>query len=151
MTAAALHVNGGSGQPVSALDRQVLAAGGRGRVKTWWRGGAGESAEPIPEDTCLDFRAAKSAVQALIAFMGGAIPRIRIARLRLYASTCKLISVLTCGIVVVRRCVAPIQALSVPKGCSAVWRLILDARGVRISRLCIASSTFSCSHRAMRR
>src|SRR5271169_3819675 len=83
--------------------------------------------------------------------MSGAIPRICIARFMLYASTCKLISVLTRGIVLVRKCVAPIQALSVPKGCSTVWRLILDARGVRFSRRCIASRTFSCSHRAMRR
>src|ERR1022692_425133 len=93
----------------------------------------------------------KKGIQALIAAMSGAIPRICIARFRLYARTCKLISVLTRGNVLVRKCVAPIQALSVPKGCSTVCRRMRDALGVRFKRLCIASSTFSCSHRAMRR
>jgi hypothetical protein len=85
--------------------------------------------------------------QSLIAAMRGAIPRICIARLRLYASTCKLISVLTRGKVLVRKCVAPIHALSVPKGCSTVWRRIRAARGVRFSRFCIVSNTSSCSQR----
>jgi len=57
--------------------------------------------------------------------------------------------VLTRGIVLVRKCVAPIQAFSVPKGCSTVWRLILDARGVRLAAFA-SLETFSCSHRAMR-
>src|SRR5208283_4592121 len=37
----------------------------------------------------------KKGIQALIAAMSGAIPRIYIARFMLWASTCKLISVLT--------------------------------------------------------
>ena len=47
--------------------------------------------------------AAMKAVQARIAFMSGAIPTTRIARFRLYARMCKLISVLTRGIVLVRK------------------------------------------------
>ncbi len=38
--------------------------------------------------------------------MSGAVPRICIARFMLYASTCKLISVLTRGTVLVEKCVA---------------------------------------------
>ena len=45
----------------------------------------------------------KKGIQALIAAMSGAIPRICIARFMLYANTCKLISVLTRGIVLVRK------------------------------------------------
>src|ERR1700730_18102771 len=81
----------------------------------------------------------------------GATPKIFITRFRLYASTCKLISVLTRGNVLVRKCVAPIHALRVPKGCSTVCRRIRDARGVRFNRLCIASITSSCSHLLIRR
>ena len=58
-----------------------------------------------------DLDVAKGAGQAMIAFMSGAIPRICMARFRLYASTCKLISALTRGIVLVKKCVAPIQEL----------------------------------------
>src|SRR6266850_997769 len=93
----------------------------------------------------------KKGFHALIAAMSGAVPKICIARFKLYASTCKLISVLTRGNVLVRKCVAPIHILSVPKGCSTVWRRIREARGVRLSRFCITSSTSSCSHREMRR
>jgi len=42
------------------------------------------------------------------------------ARFMLYASTCELTSVLTFSIVLARKCVAPIQALIVPNGCSTV-------------------------------
>lgn len=51
------------------------------------------------------------------------------------------------GSVLVRKCVAPIQALMVPKGCSAVRRRMVMAFGMRSSRCCIASSTSSCFHR----
>lgn len=47
---------------------------------------------------------------ALIVF---STPRILITRLRLYASTCWLISVATCALVLIRKWVAPIQCLSV--------------------------------------
>ncbi|MEA3085649.1 MAG: hypothetical protein QOC89_3346 [Paraburkholderia sp.] len=43
-------------------------------------------------------------------------------RFMLYASTCKLISVLTRSMVPVRKWVAPIHALIVPNGCSTVCR-----------------------------
>ena len=51
----------------------------------------------------------------------------------------------------VRKCVEPIHALSVPKGCSTVCRRSRDASGVLSKRFCIASRTRSCSQRAMRR
>jgi hypothetical protein len=57
---------------------------------------------------------------ARIAARSGTTPRIAIMRFRLYASTCKLISVLTFCHVFVRKCVAPIHALRVPNGCSTV-------------------------------
>lgn len=49
------------------------------------------------------------------------------------------------------KCVAPIHALSVPKGCSTVCRRRRDACGVRPRRFCIASSTCSFSQREIRR
>jgi YCII-related domain len=79
------------------------------------------------------------------------IPKIRITRFKLYASTCKLISVLTLGNVFVKKCVAPIQALSVPKVCSTVCLRTRMASGVRSRRSCIFSRIPSCSQRAMRR
>jgi hypothetical protein len=41
--------------------------------------------------------------------------------------------------------VAPIHALMVPNGCSAVWRRMRMVLGARSNRSCIASSTASCS------
>ena len=52
-----------------------------------------------------------------MAFNVLAIPKIPIKRLRLYARTCKRISVLTCPSVLVT-CAEPIQCFSVPKTCS---------------------------------
>ena len=49
-------------------------------------------------------------------------PYMVMIRRRLYASTCKLISVCTRGRVFVRKCVAPIQDFSVPNTCSTVLR-----------------------------
>ena len=46
------------------------------------------------------------------------VPMIFIIRFMLYANTCRLISVLTRSSVFVRKCVEPIQAFSVPNGCS---------------------------------
>jgi hypothetical protein len=43
-------------------------------------------------------------------------------RVRLQANTCKAISEATRGSVFIRKCVAPIRALIVPKGCSTVSR-----------------------------
>jgi len=57
---------------------------------------------------------------ACIAFMTVSDPSSLMTRFMLYASTCKLISVLTRSIVRVKKCVAPIQALIVPNGCSTV-------------------------------
>ena len=62
----------------------------------------------------------ESNVHARIDAMSGATPKICITRFKLYASTCRLISVLTRGNVLVKKCVLPIQAFSVPKGCSTV-------------------------------
>ena len=55
----------------------------------------------------------------MIAAMIG-IPTIFMTRVRLYASTCSAISLATCGIVFIRKCVAPMRALIVPKGCATV-------------------------------
>jgi len=49
-----------------------------------------------------------------------AVPRIAMTRLRLYARTWRLISVLTCSRVFIRKCAAPIHNFSVPNGCSTV-------------------------------
>jgi hypothetical protein len=57
---------------------------------------------------------------ALIASIMAVVPIILMTRFMLYASTCKLISVLTFFNCLVKKWVAPIQALSVPKGCSTV-------------------------------
>jgi hypothetical protein len=56
----------------------------------------------------------QKAYQAVIACISGRALRIFIASLVLYASTFKLISVRTFGNVLVRKCVARIQGLSVP-------------------------------------
>ncbi len=54
---------------------------------------------------------------ALIASITGVVPRVLIARFKLYASSCQLISVPTRGSVRVRKWFDPIQVLSVPKTC----------------------------------
>jgi hypothetical protein len=56
----------------------------------------------------------QKAYQAVIACISCRALRISIARLVLYASTFKLISVRTFGNVLVRKCVAPIHGLTVP-------------------------------------
>jgi hypothetical protein len=80
-------------------------------------------------------------VKALMAFIIFAMPRRAIKRLKLYARTCRLISVATCSRPLVRKCVAPIQALIVPNGCSTVQRRVRIASGVCSSRACIFSRT----------
>lgn len=50
-----------------------------------------------------------------------------------------------------QKCAGPIQCLSVPKTCSTVLLRMVMASGLRSSRRCITSSTFSCSHRRIRR
>ena len=77
--------------------------------------------------------------------MSGWAPKIASIRFRLYASTCRLISVRTRGSVLVRKWVAPIHALSVPKGCSAVCRRTRIDSGCASRRACTASSISSCS------
>jgi hypothetical protein len=72
-------------------------------------------------------------------------------RVRLYASTLSAISVATFGSVFIRKCVAPIRAFIVPKGCSTVSRRTRIACGFWSRRRCAASSTCSCSHRVIRR
>ena len=56
--------------------------------------------------------------------MRGFVPMMFIIRFMLYASTCRLISVLTQSSVLVRKWVDPIHAFSVPNGCSTVVRRI---------------------------
>ena len=94
---------------------------------------------------------AKRPFQALMAAIRVAIPTICITRFRLYASTCKLISVCTCSSVRIRKCLAPIQNLMVPKGCSTVCLRMRITFGLPSSRFCIASRTSSCSQRLTRR
>src|SRR3984893_14140308 len=62
------------------------------------------------------------AYYALIAARSGWTPMMFMTRVRLYASTCMAISVATFGRRFIRKCVAPIRILSVPKGCSTVSR-----------------------------
>src|SRR5882757_5956920 len=91
------------------------------------------------------------APQARIAARSGLIPTMFITRVRLYASTCSAISVATFGSVFIRKCVAPIRIFSVPNGCSTVSRRVRIASGFLSRRACTASTTYSCSHRLMRR
>src|SRR5574343_943685 len=86
-----------------------------------------------------------------IAWIRGCTPNILIIRFRLYANTCKLISVLTRGKVFVRKWVEPIQDFKVPKTCSTVRRRIFIASGVLARRASIRSKTLSCSQRLIRR
>jgi hypothetical protein len=61
--------------------------------------------EPIyvrPQEMAPDL-ARKTAYYPVIALISGFTPKICIIRLRLYANTCKLISVLTLGNVLVRK------------------------------------------------
>ena len=57
---------------------------------------------------------------------------MRIKRLRLYASTCRLISVPTRGSVRVRKWLYPIQCLIVPNVCSTVCRRTLIISGFMV-------------------
>lgn len=93
----------------------------------------------------------KMGPQARIAAISGLIPNIAMARFRLYASTCKLISVRTCGSVLVRKWVCPIQTFSVPKGCSTVARRSRITSGCCSRRASAASTVASCSQRLTRR
>lgn len=68
-------------------------------------------------------------------------------RFRLYARTCRLISVATFLSRRIRRCSAPIQPLIVPKTCSTVRRLTRITVGSASSRRCMRSKTASCSQR----
>src|SRR4051794_39448773 len=51
----------------------------------------------------------------------------------------------------IRKCVAAIWALIVPKGCSTVSRRVRMASGLQSSRLCTSSITYLCSQSVMRR
>ena len=66
------------------------------------------------------FSTPKPCLQALNTSASAPIPTIFSTRLKLYDSTCRLISVPTPLSLVVRKCVAPIQNFSVPNGCSTV-------------------------------
>src|SRR5215831_13628670 len=72
-------------------------------------------------------------------------------RVRLYASTCNAISAATRGSVFIRKWVAPIRALIVPKGCSTVSRRRRIFSGCSSSRRCTASRICSYSQRVIRR
>ena len=67
------------------------------------------------------------------------------------SSASNWISVATLGSVFVKKWVAPIRALIVPKGCSTVSRRWRIFSGCSSSRRCTASRTCSCSHRVIRR
>jgi hypothetical protein len=60
--------------------------------------------------------------QVRIAAINCRFPKIAIALFRLYAKTWRLISVLTFFKVLIWKCVEPVQAFKVPKGCSDVCR-----------------------------
>jgi hypothetical protein len=77
-------------------------------------------------------------------------PESLITRFMLWALTCRLISVFTCAMVRVRKWVAPIHALIVPKGCSTVCRQIRIIPGAWSSRAHISSTMASCSQHATR-
>ena len=85
------------------------------------------------------------------AFIAPLVPYKLMIRRRLYASTCRLISVCTCARVFVRKCVAPIQNFSVPNTCSTVLRRCRILPGLVSRRRCIDSKTASCSQRRTRR
>lgn len=70
--------------------------------------------------SCRPADNASKGPQALIASIKVPVPSILITRLRLYARTCRLISVLTFFSVLVRKCTLPIHSLIVPNGCSTV-------------------------------
>ena len=55
------------------------------------------------------------------------------------------------GSVFIRKCVAPIRIFRVPNGCSTVSRRVRIASGFLSRRACTASTTYSSSHRLMRR
>src|SRR5712672_2399973 len=59
---------------------------------------------------------------ALIAASNALVPTIFMTRVRLQACTLSAISLATFGSVFIRKCVAPIRILIVPKGCSTVSR-----------------------------
>ena len=69
----------------------------------------------------------------------------------LYARTDRLISVLTFLRRLVRKCVAPIQDLSVPNGCSTVALRMAIASGRLFNRVSMASMISSLTQRLIRR
>jgi len=85
-----------------------------------------------------------------IAFMNASLPMIFITRFMLYARICKLISVVTCALVFIKICEAPIQCFKVPNMCSIVHRRIFIASGMLSRFTCIWSSTASFSQRLTR-
>ncbi len=92
---------------------------------------------------CLAVSSPHSGCYPVMAAIRGFAPTIRSIRLKLYANTCRLISVLTFGNVFIKKCVAPIHALSVPKTCSTVDRRIFEASGACSSLTSMRSSTSS--------
>ena len=75
----------------------------RGHVsqsRCWFGGGFGDG-----QGALLRLQPKGGAAYSAIASISGTTPMIRITRFKLYASTCKLISVLTCSSVRVRKCV----------------------------------------------
>ena len=78
------------------------------------------------------------------------VPKMFIIRFMLYASTCRLISVLTCFRVLIWKCVYPIHDFSVPNGCSDVSLRVRIRSGSLSKRASSASSTSSCSQRVTR-
>ena len=85
-----------------------------------------------------------------IAFINATLPMIFITRFMLYARMCKLISVLTCDLVFIKKCEAPIQCFKVPKVCSIVHRRIFMASGIFSRFDCIWFRTASFSQRLIR-
>ena len=79
------------------------------------------------QKTPAELEVAKASFQARIDCISVRAPKMLIARFMLYASTCRLISVRTLGSVLVRKWVAPIHALMVPKGCSTIRRRQFEA------------------------
>jgi hypothetical protein len=136
-------------EAADSIASSPLSVEGRGCVKTssageWTRGRRRWNRRRPP---CSISASHDKLTYAFIAWISAVVPKIFIALFKLYANTCRLISVRTRGNVLVRKCVEPIHAFSVPNGCSTVCRRSRAACGVWSSRRCMSSNTFSCSHR----
>jgi len=119
---------------------------GEGRFGSWLR----ENADGLTrrgQRACSVILATSGRMAAISGFT----PRMFTTRVKLYARTASAISVATFGMVRVRKCVAPMRALIVPKGCSTVSRRRRMAFGSASRRRCTASSMCSSSARVMRR